>query len=155
MPNAEHQVLINAAVERVFDVIVDYTRYPEFLPETKTARLLSRHDGVAVVRFDVELIVRVSYTLRLVEDPPFKVTWTLAESKMIALNSGSWRLEPVGESTRATYGLEVKLAGMIPKSVSSRLMGTTLPHTLDRFKARAEALYGAPGAEKHEASKGV
>lgn len=152
MPNVEHQVLIHAPIERVFDVIVDYERYPEFLPEMKTARLLSRDDGVAVVRFDLELIVRVHYTLRLVEDRPSAVRWTLADAKMIEVNNGSWRLDRVDDATRATYGLEVKLAGMIPKSVSTRLMGTTLPQTLERFKARAEALAGAGSASNYEAS---
>src|SRR5690349_2820588 len=139
MPRAEHRVLIQAPIERVFDVIVDYERYPEFLPELKSVTLESRDDGVALVRFEVELIVRVVYTLRLIEDPPTRVTWSLHEGKMIASNDGAWELERVGEqTTRASYGLDVKLAGMIPKSVSTRLMGTNLPQMLERFKTRAE-----------------
>ena len=143
MPRAEQQVLINAPIERVFDVIVDYERYPEFLPEMKAVRILSRHDGgVALVRFELELIVRIQYTLRLQEDAPYALTWSLHDAKMLASMDGSWALarSPEGQ-TSATYGLEVKLRGMIPQSVSSRLMGTTLPQTLERFMARAEWLY--------------
>ena len=33
-----------------------------------------------------------------------------------------------------------KLRGLIPKSVSTRLVGQTLPETLELFKARAERL---------------
>ncbi len=138
MPRAEHQVLIDAPVEKVFAIITDYERYPEFLPDMKEVTVLDRNDGVAKVRFELELIMRVSYTLRLVESPPFGLSWTLEEAKMMVENVGGWTLAREGERTRATYALEVKLRGLIPKSVSTRLLGTTLPQTLDRFKARAE-----------------
>lgn len=138
MPKTEEHVLINAPMSRVFDVIRNYEKYPEFLPEMKEAVVVSRNDGIAVVRFELELIMRVSYTLRLTETPPDRVDWTLEDAKMIAENTGGWRIEEVGNQTRATYALEVKLRGLIPKSVSTRLLGTTLPLTLQRFKERAE-----------------
>lgn len=138
MPRAEQQVLIEAPVERVFEVISDYARYPEFLPDVKQTEVLSRHDGVVVVRFELELIMRVSYTNRFVEDPPYSLVWTLEDSKMMTLNNGGWKLAREGAHTRASYSLEVKLRGLIPKSVSTRLLGITLPETLQRFKTRAE-----------------
>lgn len=138
MPRAEQQVVIDAPVDKVFGIITDYERYPEFLPDMKEVIVLDRNDGVARVRFELELIMRVSYTLRLVESPPTGLAWTLEEAKMMVENVGGWTLVPEGQRTRATYALEVKLRGLIPKSVSTRLLGTTLPQTLDRFKARAE-----------------
>ncbi len=125
---------------RVFAIITDYQRYPEFLPELRSVAVRYSAAGVAVVRFEVQLIMRIAYTLRLVEDPPSKVTWSLAESKLISKNEGRWRLEEVGpEQTRASYALEVALAGMIPASVSTRLLGSNLPQMLERFKTRAES----------------
>ncbi|MBI3179892.1 MAG: SRPBCC family protein [Deltaproteobacteria bacterium] len=141
MPKAEHELDIHAPIERVFDVISDYEQYPEFLPEMREVRVLSRHDGVAVVQFELELVMRLSYTLRLTEERPHALTWTLEQAKMMSLNSGGWKLTAKdAKRTHATYGLEVKLRGLIPKSVSTRLIGTTLPATMERFKARAEAL---------------
>jgi coenzyme Q-binding protein COQ10 len=139
MPLAEHEVMIEAPVDRVFGVITDYERYPEFLPEMKEVRIVSKIDSVVVVRFELELIMRVSYTLRMTHEAPHRVSWRLEEAKMLAENYGSWTLEGVGSGTRAGYALEIKLRGLIPKSVSTRLLGTTLPQTLERFKARAES----------------
>jgi hypothetical protein len=83
--------------------------------------------------------MRLGYILRLVEDRPHSVVWTLEQAKMMSANDGGWKLEVVDDShTRATYGLEIKLRGLIPKSVTTRLIGTTLPDTLQRFKTRAE-----------------
>jgi coenzyme Q-binding protein COQ10 len=139
MPQTEQQIVIDAPVNRVFGVIADYERYPEFLPDMKRVEVLSRHDGLLVVRFEVELVMRVSYTLRMQEDAPRSITWTLEEAKMLSENNGGWRLEPEGNQTRATYTLDVKLRGLLPKAVSTRLLGTTLPEMLQCFKQRAES----------------
>ena len=80
MPKTEQQVVIDAPIANVYDIIVDYERYPEFLPDMKQVQVLARHDGVVLVSFELEIIMRVGYTLRLVEDRPTAVTWTLARS---------------------------------------------------------------------------
>ena len=141
MPKAETDIVIAAPIDRVFDVIVDYERYPEFLPDMRAAEVLSHHDGVSVVRFELELVMKLSYTLRLVEDRPHRVTWSLDAAKMMVENEGGWMLSerPDGK-TQAVYALEIKLRGLIPKSVTTRLVGETLPETLQKFKERVEAL---------------
>jgi coenzyme Q-binding protein COQ10 len=142
MPRAEQEIVIDAPIARVFDVITDYERYPEFLPEMKNVRVESRREGISIVRFEVELIMRIAYSLRLTEERPKTVSWTLTEARMLADNNGGWELEEAGDGkTRVRYGIELKLRGAIPKSVSTRLMKETLPMTLRRFKERAE---GAP-----------
>ena len=147
MTKTQQQVVINAPIERVFDVIVDYERYPEFLPEMKAVEVLSRNDGVVIVRFELELIMRFVYTLRLLEDAPHSVRWSLEEAKIMSSNAGGWQLESLGpNSTRASYRIDVKLLGLIPSSVSNRISGITLPHTLARFKARAEGGTAALGS---------
>ena len=138
MPKAERDILIDASPEHVFSVITDYERYPEFLPEMRSVQVISRQDGIARVRFELELIMRISYTLRLREDGPLRLSWSLEEAKMLELNEGGWRLESVAGKTKATYALEIKLRGLLPKAVSTKLVGTTLPQTLERFRERAE-----------------
>lgn len=131
---------VNAAPARVFDVVTDYARYPDFLPELHGVQVLSHNDGVSLVQFEVRLIVAVRYTLRLVEDRPYDVRWTLSEAKMLLSNTGGWHFSPQASGgTKVTYELDVTLAGQIPKSVSTRLLGVTLPHMLQRFKERAES----------------
>ena len=49
--------------EDFFKVITDYSTYPEFLADMEEATVLSHENGVADVRFSVNLIKRVTYTL--------------------------------------------------------------------------------------------
>jgi coenzyme Q-binding protein COQ10 len=139
MSRAEETILIDAPLAKVYGIITDYERYPEFLPEMTSITIESRHDNVVVARFDLELMMmRFSYTLRLEENAPAELSWTLGEGKMMVANNGGWKLVAEGDKTRATYALDVELKGLIPKSVRDRLVGTTLPQTLERFKMRAE-----------------
>ncbi|RYF06507.1 MAG: hypothetical protein EOO40_09055 [Deltaproteobacteria bacterium] len=141
----EHQVVVQAPVDRLFAVVTDYARYPDFLPEVQAVSVHNKGDGVALVHFDLQLIVRLTFTLRLLEDFPTQVSWSLSQGKMIEQNSGSWRLEPLGAGqSRATYALRLRLGGLIPTSVSTRLLGAELPRMLGRFADRAQS--DAPAA---------
>ena len=142
MPKVEREILISAPLAHVYSVITDYERYPEFLPEMREVRVLSQDDHGKVVHFDLELIMRLSYSLRITESEPSAISWHLEQAKMIDANVGGWTLSDEGDGqTLARYTLDVKLRGLIPKSVSDRLLGTTLPETLSHFKERSETLW--------------
>ena len=83
----------------------------------------------------------MTYTLLLVENAPNSVTWSLKEGPF-KVSNGSWTLERLSDgSTRAQYEVEVKVAAFVPKSVSSRIVGKTVPALLAAFKGRAESLH--------------
>lgn len=144
MAGARQEISIDAPVENVFEVITDYERYCDFLPEIKRAEIISRNEDALVVCFELEIVMRLSYTLELRQEKPHSVKWTLKEAKMMSSNDGLWHLRPQDDGgTHATYEVDVCLPGLIPKSISDRLTGVTLPQTLQRFKERCEALAGA------------
>lgn len=133
------EIVIDAPIERVYAVITDYERYPEFLPENQSVTVLKREGSSVTVRFEVEMVMRVEYTLAITEEPPHSVQWALVDARMLSENQGGWQLEALSENqTRAVYTLEVALARAIPAAVSERLTGRALPRTLQRFKERAE-----------------
>lgn len=146
MSAAEQQIRIDAPIQTVFGVVTNYTQYPEFLPEMRHVELVTEYEGVRVVRFEIELIMRLSYVLRLEEKSPTRVSWTLQEGKLFSHNTGGWDLAEQGQGvTLATYRIDLGLKGLIPRSVTNKLVGKTLPETLARFRARSEKLRG-PGS---------
>lgn len=139
MPATEQTIVIAAQPERCFAVISDYARYAEFLPEMRQVTVERREADWAVVTFELDLMVRVAYTLRLFEQRPTGLRWTLERATLMKTNSGGWQLEDLGDGrTRASYRIELELKGLIPSSVTTRLAGTTLPSTLAAFKRRIE-----------------
>jgi len=141
MPGTTQGVHIAVRPEDFFRVITAYEQYPEFLDDMKQATVLSHTDNTAEVQFTVHLIKRLTYTLLLTESAPHSLRWHLKEGPF-KVSNGSWTLEELDDgSTQAQYEVEVKVAAFVPKSVSTRIVGKTVPALLAAFKSRAEALY--------------
>lgn len=141
MAGTQQEVQIAVRPEDFFKVITAYEHYPSFLDEMEEVKVISRTGTTAEVQFTVQLIKRVTYTLLLTESAPNAVSWRLKEGPF-KVSTGSWALEELNDgSTRALYEIEVKVAAFVPKSVSSRIVGKTVPALLASFKARAESLY--------------
>jgi|SRR5215217_471858 len=140
MPGATRTIVINAPIEKVFDVITQYDRYPEFLSEVKETRTANRKDNTVDVHYKVDVMKTVRYSIRVVEERPRRMSWTFIEGEVMKDNKGSWVLEPEGEGkTRATYNVEMALGLLVPKAVVNALVDTSLPKMLEAFKRRAEA----------------
>ncbi|HEX9291699.1 MAG TPA: SRPBCC family protein [Anaeromyxobacteraceae bacterium] len=137
-------VLIAVPPERLFDVIADYARYPEFVPGVKACR--PRRSGTAVdVEYELDVGLKtIRYTLRHVEERPRKVSWSLLSGDWMKVSNGSWELSDEGGKTRARYTVEIQISKppLVPQALVDRigdeLTRVQLPKTLEAFKARAE-----------------
>ena len=139
MPGATRTIVINAPIEKVFDVITQYERYPEFLPEVKEIRTSNRQGGQVDVHYKVDVVKTIRYSIRVNEERPKRMAWSFIEGEMMKDNKGSWVLEPEGEGkTRATYTVEMALGALVPKAIVNALVDSSLPKMLDAFKRRAE-----------------
>ncbi|MFZ5470513.1 MAG: type II toxin-antitoxin system RatA family toxin [Myxococcota bacterium] len=140
MAGATRSIVINASMDKVLAVITDYERYPDFLPEVKAIRLSQRKGNEVLAHYEVELMKRIKYTLRLKEEPPSKVSWSFVEGEMMKDNKGGWTLEAAGEGrTKATYSIEIALGPLVPKTIVNALVDTQLPKMLEAFKQRIES----------------
>ena len=132
---------MDASPDKVMSVISDFERYPEFLPEIRAAEVLERSGAVTTVRFELRMLMKVSYSLRLTQQGSDSLSWELVDSKLLKKNSGKWTLEPLeGQQTSVNYTIDLELAGKLPASVNQKMAGQALPDTLGRFKARVESL---------------
>jgi ribosome-associated toxin RatA of RatAB toxin-antitoxin module len=144
MAEVSREILIGCAPERLFDVIVDYPRYPEFVPGIKACRVLPGK-GDRRVEYELDIgLKRIRYVLCHVEQRPGRVAWSLVSGDALKVSSGSWELEPEGSGTRARYAVDIQITKppLIPQSVidkiTDELTRVQLPTTLEAFKARAE-----------------
>src|SRR5262249_39004087 len=125
---------------KLYSVIIDYERYPEFLDNIKHAKVVKREGTRVEVDFEVSLLgKRIPYTLAFEENAPKGIRWSLVKSSFMKENNGSWALKAEGEGrTYATYALAVKVSSFIPKSISTAIAGSELPKVLESFKKRTE-----------------
>lgn len=140
MPQAQRTIVVDVPPEKLLEVINDFDSYPEFLPEVKKISVSNRTANSADVTYEVDVIKRIQYTVRVVNEG-MTVRWSLVKGDMMKKNEGSWQLRPEGEGrTHATYSLELGLSGLIPSSITTKLAETSLPALLQNFKNRAESL---------------
>ncbi len=146
MPEAQRSVVVDVPREKLWAVISDYEKYPQFIPEMRSVRVLETKGALQRVAFEIEIQVlaftrKVHYTLEFTNAPPATVRWRLVESDLVKGNDGGWTLEPAGDGkTKATYQIELRLGPLVPKAISNFLAEQSLPKLLDQFKRRAESL---------------
>jgi len=102
--------LINAPVEKVWEVITDFEKYPEFVPqvdEVKTKKIGEREIAVTYnlsFRFTV-IKIKVQYTVLMRLLPPGDIWWTLKKDEKNDLEEamGRWELIPAGKNKTAAF----------------------------------------------------
>ena len=138
------KVLIDAPLERFYEIVVDYERYPKFVPGIRRCRVRDGK-GEKLVEYELDLgIRRIKYVLRHEEQRPRRVAWSLVSGDMMKVSNGSWELSAVEDRTQAIYSVEIQISRppLVPQAlvdrVSDELTRIQLPKTLEAFKARAE-----------------
>ena len=146
MAQASKSIVINVPPEKLFDVITDYEKYPEFLPEVKKVKVEHGQGAVKEVTYTVDIKAKViNYTLKHTAEKPSKVAWTMIKGEMMKGNDGTWQLKPgpTPGSTEALYSIDLKLSSLVPGFIEKALAEQSLPALLANFKKRAETLHPA------------
>ena len=146
MAQASRSVTVNVPQEKFFEVVCDYEKYAEFLPEVKKVKVEGGQGSIKEVTYTVDIKAKViNYTLKHTADRPAKMTWTMIKGEMMKGNDGSWVLKAGAQpgTTDATYTIDLKLSSLVPGFIEKALAEQSLPGMLANFKARAEKLHGA------------
>jgi ribosome-associated toxin RatA of RatAB toxin-antitoxin module len=113
------QAEIEASIERVWALVEDVERAPEWQGGLKSIRVLERDgDGRPVLcESESDAKVRsVKSTVRFAYDPPRRLSWSQQKGELKSVE-GRWELDDLGEGrTRARYVLDVdpgRMLGMV------------------------------------------
>ena len=139
MPRVERSIDIKASPAQVLNVITDFEHYPKFVPNMQGAEILEIAGPRQRVRFTLNLIKRIRYTLDLTTIDDTGLDWTLVDGPF-KHNDGQWRLDDLGDgTTRASYSIDAELKGFLPRVIEKQLVAQSLPATLGAFRDEAEA----------------
>ena len=137
---AEASKTIQMAVprEKLWGVIANYTKYPEFVEGVQTVKVLSRDKAVVRIQYGISLLSKdITYTLDHFEDAPNGMVWKLIDSNILKANSGSWSLKDLGGGkTEVTYLLALDFKIYVPGMILNGLVKSSLPKMLESFEKR-------------------
>ncbi len=104
--------VINAPIEKVYEIAADVENSPKWQPEIKDAEVLKKDkDGNQIlVRTKADAKVKeMTSELEFSYDPPNGLSWKQIKGDSKSL-VGSWELEDLGDgTTKATYSMKVDL----------------------------------------------
>lgn len=143
MAKASRTEVFDVEISKIYDVIVDYEKYPEFVVGVNEVEVIDQTETSAKVTYSIDMIKKLTYTLDLVQEKPNKVSWSFNSGDLFKVNSGAWELKDLGDgTTEVTYSLELEIKGFIPgaKMIVNKLTETSLPSMMKSYKERAKAL---------------
>ncbi len=139
------EVRIDAPIDRVWAILVDYGRYPEFVPGVKECRVVGTEAGARLVEYEADIGVRrIRYVLSLKEERPHRLSWGLVRGDLLSLSDGAWDLREDGGGTLARYTAEIQVSrpALVPKFVVDKVVDELtriqVPAIARAFKTRAE-----------------
>jgi ribosome-associated toxin RatA of RatAB toxin-antitoxin module len=138
MREVTRSALVSLPAERLYELIVDVERYPEFVPGCTIARIEERGErevvatlGVRRGAFDAE------FTTRNELDPGRAVTMRLVRGPFKSLE-GVWTVRPLGETgCEVTLRLRFEFANRLAGAMFAPLFEETAKSLVDAFVARA------------------
>lgn len=149
---------VDAPARAVFRLLNDYARYREMMPYTEESRVVSVEEDGKVIHFysriNAPLVSKRDYTMRIVNttDPRdaqgrLSNRWTPSEKGpppmdgvvRVAINEGSWLIEPLGDGSRcrATYTLYTDPGGSLPTWVKNSANSSAIPDMFEAIRKHA------------------
>lgn len=148
MPRVESSVLIQAPRERVLAVAQDNEKFPEFMADLKSLKVLEKSDdGKRVVSDWVGVVPKFGTTIHWVEEDVWDGAAGTCTFRQLSGDykqwEGVWTFTPEGgDATRFTsvveYEIEIPLVGPLIKSMIRKAVQDNSDATLRAIKERCE-----------------
>lgn len=143
---ATQRATIAASPERLFEVITDFERYPDWARDLKDVEVLSRDEDLrpVEVRYRAAAMGRsTSYVLRYdYSDAPRSLSWKLVRGDIMRRLDGAYEFHPVDgdpESAEVVYNLAVELIVPLPTFVKRRAETKIMHNALRELKGHVES----------------
>lgn len=143
MRHVLRSALVGHSAQRLYALITDVERYPEFLPWCERATIESRSDSEVVATLAISRgPLRTQFTTRNALMPDREVRMTLERGPFDALE-GAWTLTPIGEAgCRVTLALRFQFASRLSAALFEPIFEQTAASLVDAFVSRARAVHG-------------
>ena len=148
MPRFSNRRRVNHSAEKIFDLVADVERYPEFVPMCQALKVRQRTagpNGTETIVADMTVsfkLIRETFTSRVVLDRPnLKITVEYLRGPFSSMDN-RWAFEPRGDNASDVIFF---IAYEFRSRMLALLMGAMFDAAFQRFVAafekRADAIY--------------
>lgn len=144
MPTHAEQRFLPYAPEKLYDLVADIERYPEFLPWCVGARLLKR-DG-NVIHADLMIgfkMIRETFTSKVTLGAPDRIDVDYQKGPFRHLKN-HWVFNPHPDGCLIDFYIDFEFRSRILRNLIEPLFNEAVRRMVSAFEARARAVYGEP-----------
>jgi ribosome-associated toxin RatA of RatAB toxin-antitoxin module len=133
MPHTEQ--VLDFPAKAIWDVVTDYTSYPKFFPEFKTAEIVDTEGTAKIVDFSCDYGKTVNYTLRIEHDEANLTTrWSYVGGDLKD-SKGGWKFVDLGSGkTKVVYDVDAQVGFFVPKFIVDKLTANNIPKMFEQLK---------------------
>jgi ribosome-associated toxin RatA of RatAB toxin-antitoxin module len=140
MANASRTEVVDVEIHKLYDVLIDYGKYPDFVDGVSGIKVLSQNDTSAKVEYSIDMIKSFKYIIAIKQEKPTRISWTFESGDLFKKNDGEWKLKDLGNGkTEVTYSLDLDFKMFAPSSILSALTNKNLPIMMESFFKRAKS----------------
>jgi ribosome-associated toxin RatA of RatAB toxin-antitoxin module len=143
MPLVQKSALVPYTSAQMFALVDDVEHYPEFLPWCGGTRLLSRDDLTTVATIEINYHgIRQAFTTANTKQGCESMRIALADGPFKSLD-GEWLFAALGDAgCKVSLKLDYSFANAVLESAVGPVFGMIASTMIERFVARADAVYG-------------
>jgi coenzyme Q-binding protein COQ10 len=154
MPSFRTTRRVPHAPERMFDLVADVERYPEFLPLCTGLRVRKRQqtgDGVDALVAEMSIgykAISETFTTKVTLDRPkldIHVSYVDGPFKYL---ENHWGFRPDGEGCRVEFAIDYEFRSMALGLLMGAMFDRAFRRFTEAFEARADVLYKNPPPAK-------
>ena len=134
--------VFNCSVEQFYSIVADYEKYPEFMDEVSSVRVLKTEGKVQHIEYKITVIKSITYVLEITSQPPVETSWKLLKGDMFKKLDGSWRLSDQDGKCKAEYTVDIDFGIFVPGPIVRTLQTVNLRSMMSAFHKRVEELHG-------------
>ena len=138
-------VLVQHSADRMFALVEDVERYPQFLPWCPSTTVFERTPEATRARLDIDYHGLVSHISTLNRKGPGRMDLEFVDGPFERFQ-GHWRFLPLGEGgSRVEFSLDYTFSSAAMNRLLAPVFGKIIETLVDRFVAEADRI-DAPGA---------
>ena len=143
MHTVERSVLLPYSCSKMFDLVADVEKYPEFMPWCGGASVLERSaDGMRASIIISFAGIRQTFTTQNRHQPPDLITLELVDGPFSAL-TGRWEFRELGaDACKVLFTMEYAFSSRALEAVVGPVFNRIASSFIDSFTRRAQDCYG-------------
>ncbi len=148
MPKFEIRRPVKHSAEKMYALVADIERYPEFLPlcEALAVRSRKERDGKALLLADMTVgykAIRETFTTQVLLNPAEQVIDVKYIEGPFKYLDNRWRFEPSADGCDVHFFIDYEFKSMILGALMGSMFDRAFRMFTEAFEARADKIYAA------------